>query len=347
MEDHIYKEILSQPEVWRRTLDRLLGGESPLRRIEAVVGEGPVLFTGMGSSFFLSIAAAPMWRHYVGGEAHALSASEIITCPGIRPSGPVEGTVFGVSRSGETFETRDAVRVLRKAHGWRAIGVTCRPGTPVLEECEASLVLDEAAEVSRFTTRGLTTTLLALQALAALKSKNRTLEEELVRLSDLARGLLVKYEEGVKEAAVRGNYDRFVFLGQGPYLGFARELALKTEEIVRAPAEACETLEYLHGPKYAADETTLISVMLSGSGECYEPDALSKIREVGTRVAVIGETVTSDAAAGADFVIELGSGLSEYGRMLLVMPLMQLFVYHRAVAAGRSAWIREMVYGPR
>ena len=87
--------------------------------------------------------------------------------------------------------------------------------------------------------------------------------------------------------------------------------------------------------------------MLSGSGECYEPDALSKIREVGTRVAVIGETVTSDAAAGADFVIELGSGLSEYGRMLLVMPLMQLFVYHRAVAAGRSAWIRELVYGPR
>ena len=144
----------------------------------------------MGSSYYLSIAAAPMWRHYVGGRAQALSSSDVITYPEIYASGPAKGTVFGISRSGETFETRDAVRLLRRTYGWRSIGVTCHADTPVLAESEVSLVLDEAAETSRFTTRALTATVLALQALAAGRTKNSRAREELRRLPDLADGPL-------------------------------------------------------------------------------------------------------------------------------------------------------------
>lgn len=347
MEDHILNEILSQPEVWRRTLARMFGNDSPFREINALIGDGPVLFTGMGSSFYLSIAAAPMWRHYVGGRARVLSSSNVITYPEICASGFAKGTVFGISRSGETFETRDAVRLLRRTYGWRSVGVTCHPNTPVLAESEYPLVLEEAAEISKFTTRALTTTLLALQALAAVRAKNSELEGELRRLPDLADDLMTRCGTLVKDIAARGDYDRFVYLGQGPYLGFARELMLKTEEIVRAPAEVCETLEYLHGPKYAADASTLVTVILSDAGAQYQLDALAKIKDVGAKVAVVCEKATPSIAAGADLVVEMSSGLSDLGRMLLVMPLMQLFIYYRAVAVGRSSWIKEMVYGPK
>ncbi len=347
MEDHILTEILSQPDVWRRTLDRMFGKDSPLEGINAAIGDGPALFTGMGSSFYLSIAAAPMWRHYVGGRARVLSSSNIITYPEICAAGLAKGTVFGISRSGETFETRDAVRLLRRTYGWRSIGVTCHTNTPVLAESELSLVLAEAVETSKFTTRALTTTLLALEALAAVRAKNSELEDELRRLPDLADGLMARDGALVRDRAACESYKRFVYLGQGPYLGFARELMLKTEEIVRAPAEVCETLEYLHGPNYAADTATLVTVILSDAGAQYQLDALAKIKAVGAKVAVVCEKATPDIAAGTDFVIELSSGLSDYGRMLLVMPLLQLFIYHRAVAAGRSAWIKEMIYGPK
>lgn len=347
MEDHILEEILSQPEVWRRTLARMFGNDSPLKEINALIGDGPVLFTGMGSSFYLSIAAAPMWRHYVGGRARVLSSSNVITYPEVCASGLAKGTVFGISRSGETFETRDAVRLLRRTYGWSSVGVTCHPNTPVLAESAYPLVLEEAAEISKFTTRALTTTLLALQALAAVRAKSSELEGELRRLPDLADGLVARTGALVADMAARGDDKRFVYLGQGPYLGFARELMLKTEEIVRAPAEVCETLEYLHGPKYAADASTLITVILSDAGAQYQMDALAKIKAVGAKVAVICEKATPDIAAGTTFVLELSSGLSDLGRMLLVMPLMQLFIYHRAVAVGQSAWIKEMVYGSK
>lgn len=347
MEDHVLKEILSQPDVWRRTLDRMFGNDSPLKEINALIGDGPVLFTGMGSSYYLSIAAAPMWRHYVGGKARVLSASNIITYPEICASGLAKGTVFGISRSGETFETRDAIRLLRQTHGWSSIGVTCHPNTGVLAESEGSLILYEGAETSRFTTRAFTTTVLALQALAARRTKDSELDGELRRLPDLAEGLLTRYGALVKDKATQGNGNRFVYLGQGPYLGFARELMLKVEEIIRVPAEVCETLEYLHGPKYAADPSTLVTVILSDAGAQYQLDALAKIKGVGAKVAVVCEKATPDIAAGTEFIIELNSGLSDYGRMLLVMPLTQLFIYHRAIALGQSAWIKEMVYGPK
>jgi glucosamine--fructose-6-phosphate aminotransferase (isomerizing) len=321
LEDYIIREILSQPDVWRRTLDRMLGPKSPLRRIDALIGNGLVLFTGIGSSYYLSIASAPMWRHYTGSRALVASASDVITYPEDRIPREAKGTVFGISRSGETFETRDAVRLLRRERGWSSIGVTCHANTPVLAESEGSLVLDEAAETSRFTTRALTATGLALQALAAIRTKDHGLKEELRRLPDLAEGLLARYGDLVRDKAALGGTDRFVYLGQGPYLGFARELQLKTEEIVRAPAEACETLEYLHGPKYAAGPSTLITVLLSDSGAQYQLDALAKIKGVGAKVAVVCEKAAPGLAAGTDLLIELGSGL--------------------------SAWIKEMVYGPK
>ncbi len=345
MEDHILGEILSQPRVWRRTLASLFRKDSPLGWLDPLIGDGPVLFTGMGSSYYLSIAAAPMWRHYVGGWAMVASASDVITYAKDRIPRGAKGTVIGISRSGKTFETRDAVRLLRKERGWRSIGVTCHAETALARECEASLVLAGAAEKSRFTTRALTTTVLALQALAAVRAGDKKLEGELQRLPDLADELLARYGAFVKDLAARGDYGRFVFLAQGPYLGFARELMLKTEEIVRVPSEVCQTLEYLHGPKYAAGASTLVTVLLSDAGARYQRDALAKIKRAGAKVAVICERAAPGVAAGADFVIELRSGLSDYGRMILMMPLAQLFIYHRAVAAGRSAWIRKMVYG--
>ncbi len=347
MEDRLFREILSQPDVWRRTLSRILSKSSPLGKIDSLIGNRPLLFTGCGSSYYLSLAVASMWRGLVGDRTLALSASDVMMHPESCFARGETGTVVGISRSGTTPETLEAVRLLRRSFGWHAAGVTCHDGTGLVDECEYALILAEAAETSRFTTRALTTTVLALQTLAAVRMKNPDLEAELRRLPDLADGLLPRYGASVKDAATRGGYNRFIYLGQGPYFGFARELMLKTQEIVRIPAEACETLEYLHGPHFSADPSTLITVILSDYGAPYQLDALAKIKMAGAKVAVVCEKLSPEVAAGTDFVIELNSGLSDYGRMLLVMPPMQLFIYHRAVATGRSAWIKEMVISSR
>lgn len=344
MEDHFLREVLSQPDVWRRTLALMFGKDSPLKGIDKLIGDGPVLFTGCGSSYCLSLAAAPMWTRFVGGPARALSASDVMMYPESYLPRGVKGTVVGISRSGTTEETREAMRLLRKSFGWRTIGVTCHAGTGILDECEGSLVLAEAAETARFTTRALTTTMLAMEILAAVKARDRKLGQELRRLPDLTDGLLARHGPFIKDMAGKGDFDQYVYLGQGPYFGFAMESMLKTKEMALTAAEAYPSLEYMHGAKYAAGAKTLITMLLSDGGKMPQLEMLAKLKELGARTAVVCERATPEVAAGADFVMELNSGLSDYGRMLLVMPLMQLFVYHRACALGRSAWIKRMVY---
>lgn len=346
MADYTIQEILSQPQIWRRTLSLMRGPASPLNEIAPLLGDGPVLFTGCGSSYYLSHAAAAIWSRYVGGPASALPASEVMMYPEAHFSSGRTGTVMGVSRSGKTPETRAALRHLRQSLGWRAIGVTCYAGAPLLEECDGALVLAEAAEVSRFTTRALTATLLAVQMLAAARTLNAELERELLQLPDLAERLLARYRSAIQTLAETGNFNQYVYLGQGPYFGLASELMLKTKEIARTPAEAYHSLEFLHGPRYGADSSTLITVLLSDGGKASQLEFLPKLKSVGAQIAVVCERATPEVSANSDFVIELESGLSDYARLLLVMPLMQLFAYYRACALGKTAWIEEMVRLP-
>jgi len=206
--------------------------------------------------------------------------------------------------------------------------------------------LAEAAEVSRFTTRALTAMILSLQVLLARRTRNEELERELLQLPGNASRLLERYAGPIADFARSGIFQDYVYLGQGPYFGIALELALKTKEMVRVPAVAYPSLEYLHGPRYAATSSTLIVVLLSDAGGKYQLEILPKLKPLGAKIAVVCERAAAEVSANADFVLELESGLSDYGRMLLMVPLLQLFAYYRAIAAGKSAWIEQMVYPP-
>jgi glucosamine--fructose-6-phosphate aminotransferase (isomerizing) len=247
----------------------------------------------------------------------------------------VKGTVVAVSRSGKTPETCAGATNLKQM-GWHAIGISCTPGSALLPACDASLLLPQAAEKSRFMSRALTGALLTVQSWAALRSGNQELKRELLRLPDLCCALLERYAQPIESVAANGKFDQYIFLGQGPYYGLAAESMLKTKEMACTPAEAYHSTELWHGPRYALTGSTLVVVLLSDSGREQELALLPKIKSAGAQLAVICEKATGEVTEKADWTLELNSGLSEYARMLLVMPLTQLFAYHRARTLGKT-----------
>jgi glucosamine--fructose-6-phosphate aminotransferase (isomerizing) len=345
--DHyVLQEILSQPQVWQQTLALMQAEDGPAQRFWPLIGKGPVVFTGCGSSYYLSLATSPLWNGFGDAPSWAQSASDLIMYPEGYWRGHAAGTLFAVSRSGKTVETCEAARYARQTLGWHTIAVTHCPGTPLTETCEESLVLTHSAEVSRFTTRALTSTILVFEMLLALHTRNTELQRELLQLPERASRLLARYSGQITEFARTGTFQDYVYLGQGPYFGLASELMLKTKEMTCTAAEAYSSLEYLHGPRYAATPSTLIFVLLSDGGCKYQLELLPKLKSLGAKIAVVCERTVAEVTTNADFILELESGLSDYGRMLLIMPLLQLFSYHRALALGKSAWIEQMVNLP-
>jgi glucosamine--fructose-6-phosphate aminotransferase (isomerizing) len=345
-EDYVLQEIFSQPEIWQRTLSMVKAADGPPKKLRSLIGKCPVILAGCGSSFYLSQATSPLWNSFGGAPARAVSASDLVMYPEGYWGGHGAGMLLAVSRSGKTVETCEAARYARHTLGWHTVAVTCYPDAPLREICDEALVLADAAEVSRFTTRALTAMILSFQMLLALHARDVELQRELLQLPEKASRLLARYSEKIRDFAQAGNFQDYVYLGQGPYFGLAEELMLKTKEMIRTSAEAYPSLEYAHGPRYAASSSTLIVVLLSEGGRKYQLELLPKLRDLGAKIAVVCERAVAEATANADFLLELESGLSDCGRMLLVMPLLQLFAYHRAMAVGKSAWIKQMVYLP-
>ena len=335
MGQHTIDEIHSQPDIWRRTLETMRGTASPLSELNGYGLKGPVLFTGCGSSYYLAQSAAAAWSRFAGVPGMALSATDVMMYPECHFPAPVQGTVVAISRSGKTVETLNAICQLKQAFGWHVIGISCNPGTPVVGACDAAVILAEAAEKSRFETRAFTTTLLTVLLWAARRGHSE-LEEELRQAPDLAARLIERYEAAAQDLAQSGKFDQYIFLGQGPYFGLACEAMLKTKEMAWTPAEAYHSQEIMHGPRYAVGASTLIVVLLSDGGRKWQLELLPKLKGFGAQVLVICDQAVKEVREHSDWVWELGSGLSDYGRMLLVMPLVQLFAYYRALALGKT-----------
>jgi glucosamine--fructose-6-phosphate aminotransferase (isomerizing) len=102
---HTEREILSQPEVWRQTLDAL-DQKSLLAAVEGDITE--ILVTGCGSTHYLAMTAAALLRDS-GRRAWALPASELLPEAQPRLVDPRRTLLLAISRSGTTTETLRAV----------------------------------------------------------------------------------------------------------------------------------------------------------------------------------------------------------------------------------------------
>ena len=74
--------------------------------------------------------------------------------------------LVAISRSGETTETVDAVRLFRKRTNGRIFGITCNSHSSLVEHLDQVLTLDAAKEISLAQTRSFSNMTLVLQALA-------------------------------------------------------------------------------------------------------------------------------------------------------------------------------------
>ncbi|TPX02444.1 SIS domain-containing protein, partial [Schumannella luteola] len=203
-------EILSQPEVWRRSLDLRDDAIRMLTR----PGER-VLVIGCGTSAFVAESFALLREQAGFGETDAAYASEP------RPWRDYDA-VIGITRSGTTTEVVQALRTLPA--GVRRIVVTGVADSPCAELADEVLLLDFADERSVVQTRFPTTFLFLARA---------AFGEDVSALPGLAEAALA---EGAPEPPA--GFDHVVYLGRGWTYGLAQEAALKIREAAQAWAES-------------------------------------------------------------------------------------------------------------
>ena len=322
------QEILEQPEAWTAALARF---ETDAPRVDRFFEREPrdeVVFTGCGSSYYLSMTAASVFQQFTGLRAKAVPASEILQFPeGVfaQNSSPL---LVAASRSGTTTETLRAAEAVAR-QGIPILCLTCASRSPLARQADLALCSPRGREKSVVMTKSFSSLLLLGLLLAAQRSGDTGFRRELHRLPALGRRVLKIALPLMRDVGTAAS--RFVFLGAGPAHGIAWETMLKLTEMAQRPAVAYHPLEFRHGPMAAAGPGTLAVLFGTEGGKRLEKTLVRDLRRQGVSVVALGDDWSM---AEAETGVALGVGLSDAARTLLYLPFGQALAYHRAVGAG-------------
>jgi glucosamine--fructose-6-phosphate aminotransferase (isomerizing) len=324
---HTLHEILSQPQVW---LSALQEAEKATPAWHAALGDEdtPLIFIGCGSTYYLSLAAAALFRRLTSRLTFAVPGGEFLFQQtdwlGDLTERNPKPVLIAISRSGSTSETIHAVREYRR-RGGRVLAVTNYPESELAGEAEEALLLPQGQEESVAQTRSFSSMFVGLNALAARLGGHTTLWEAMQRLPEAADRLLNRFGARTRQMGEDLNLERFYFLGSGLRYGLASEVSLKMKEMSLSHSEPFPFLEFRHGPMSMVNERTLLIGLLSERNQAQEQAVLDEMQARGAQILSLGEQQA---------VVTFDSEIPEEGRGALYLPLLQWMACHRSLAKG-------------
>jgi glucosamine--fructose-6-phosphate aminotransferase (isomerizing) len=252
--------------------------------------------------------------------------------------------VIGISQSGETIDTIQAIREAKR-RGARVVAVTNIVDSSLARESDAVIYTRAGLEVSVASTKVFVAQIAALELLALRLAQLRDalppidVDALFLGLNAVAAqvGIALERRENVKDVAKQliGARD-FFFLGR--HVGFptALEGALKLKELSYLHAEGYPAGELKHGP-LALIEPGVVVVAVVTDPALHEK-MLSNLAEVKARGATVVAVATDDDEsidAIADYVLRVPGTEPMFSPMVDIIPL-QLFAYFMAHGLGRN-----------
>lgn len=264
-------EILSQPKSFEETLDFYCSveGENRLKQIKELyhnLKSNQIVFTGMGSSYFTSYAAACLFNS-IGIHSYAINTSELLY---YHTSLVNDKTLtVCISQSGESIEVIKLLEMLPK--NIFRVGISNEDISPLSKLVNVSL-LSRAGKEEMTSTKTYTTIILVISILGWYLKGNwdQSKIEVIKKLISETKALLSKYKDSIqKEYDFLGDMKFIQFIGRGPSYATAMQSELMFKEAAKTPAAGTLGGEFRHGPMEMVG-SEFRSILFAAKGKTYE-----------------------------------------------------------------------------
>jgi glutamine---fructose-6-phosphate transaminase (isomerizing) len=343
-ETFMLKEIYEQPEAVAETIgDRLRHGKLALEGLglsdEELRQLRRIVILACGTAYHAGVVGRYVIEEWARIPVEPDIASEWIY------RNPVIGEdtlVIGISQSGETRDTVNAMKLAREL-GARTLAITNMMGSQITREVDSVLYTRCGLEVGVAASKTFTAQVALIYLIAMkLAQVRETLPPEEIRfivdaVYDLPEQMeaFLDGDHPIEEIAQRF-YDKPFFLYLGRHIGLpvALEGALKLKEISYIPTEAYSAGEMKHGPIALLEADTPV-VVVATDLHVYEK-IVSNIQETrarGAHVIAIATDGNEDIQHHADDVIYVPKTPNFLQAVLASLPL-QLLAYRIARLRG-------------
>ena len=346
-DDFMSKEMHEQPRAVADTLLGRLTSDGSIFLDEGRIGRkellqvDKVVIVACGSSYHAGLVAKYAIERWARLPAEIDIASEF------RYRDPVLDSrtlVIGVSQSGETVDTLQAMRQAR-LEGARLLVISNIVDSSMAREADGALYTRAGPEIGVAATKTLLTQIVSLEILALYLAEMRgTLSAADVRVAIDELGRLpdkigVALTRDAEVASVARNFTTtrdFFYLGRHVGYPVAMEGALKLKELAYVRAEAYPAGELKHGPIAliepgsvvvgVATRTSLREKMLAN---------ISEVKSRGATVVLVANDGDDETARFADEVLWSPPMSELFAPVVDIVP-MQLFAYHIARLHGHD-----------
>ena len=247
-----------------------------------------------------------------------------------------------ISQSGETLDTRNAMKIA-KEKGSTTLAVVNVIGSTIAREADYVLYTAAGPEISVASTKAYTTQLgcMYLIAIKFAKALDKITEEqylkyhqELLEIPEKLKTILSKQNQIQRFASKQFNASSIFFMGRGLDYYLSMEASLKLKEISYIHSEAYAAGELKHGTISLIEKDTLVIGIMT------QPDLFEKTRsnmvEVKSRGAYLfGLTTYGNYSVEdtVDFAVYVPRTLECFAASLAIIPL-QLLGYYVSVSKG-------------
>jgi glucosamine--fructose-6-phosphate aminotransferase (isomerizing) len=283
----IFNEIKSQGEKWVSIFEKYQKEETSL--LQNLKEYSEIYFLGSGSSYNNALMAEFANNKLSEKRSYAINSSEYLFNPDVFiKSGDKNNKVFVISRTGETTDTMLAMEILKKS-GFSLIALTTFPESSISKNSDALINFYDCKEQSITSNRVVSSiTLFLLCLFLRLSGRESTLK----KIKDYSISFFTGFEDyckGISRIINTSDFNKFIFLGTGPFHSVAREASLKTREMSITDTEFWPTLEYRQGYMTNADEKDLAIVFLSATNIDFQFKTCMELKRAGSKVLIIND----------------------------------------------------------
>ena len=342
------KEIFEQPETIRNaSRGRILVEEARIQLggikdwEDYLASIKRVVFMACGTSWHAGLIGEYLFEHLAGIPAEVEYASEFRYKNTLIDK---DTAYFVISQSGETADTLESLRKVKKA-GAKVFGIVNVVGSTIARETDAGIYLHAGPEIGVASTKAFTSQVTVLAELALFlgikkgKIKEKEAASRIKAIKEIPakiEEILATNEEIKKIAGKYYKFNNFLYLGRGFNFPTALEGALKLKEISYIHAEGYPAAEMKHGPIALIDKNMPVVVIATDTEDVIYQKVISNIEEVrarGASIIVIATKGNKQIEHLASTVIYVPKTSGFLTPLLNVIPL-QLLAYHMAVLRG-------------
>jgi len=330
----IWEEINSQKEHIDYSIDIVVQTKKEI--LEFMDNYAKLYFIGCGSSFHAGLIAEFIYnKSFKDRSACGITGAEFFLYPDISIKNNSENDIFFlISRTGRTTELIYSANEVKKRQG-RLFSIVTFPDSPLAQMSDYGIVLDKAQEKSVTATRTVTSTTAVLIMLIHLIKKEESIFEKLSEQNHMFFKNLKSYSESISSLIKKENLQNFIFLGSGSFYGVAKEAELKVKEMSISNTESNVPLEFRHGHKAIAGDSTLATVFITNSISDYEVNVIRDLQRQNVKVITVRDSSSNlkiDKKCDLDICLDIQ--LDKNFRPIFYQVFGQLIGFHNALKKG-------------